>query len=190
MSHNKSETSSTAALKQKMHEENHDAEQEQPSDSIEVLQEKCREAEEKAAKSFDQLLRMQADMENTRRRLERDVTSAQKFALEKFILELLPIVDGLERALAAHAAEESGSGSLLDGVGMTLKMVRSAFEKFGVQVIDPLGSPFNPEHHQAISTQVDDTVKPGTILNVLQKGYLLHERLIRPALVIVSKNGS
>lgn len=189
MSQNKSQSGSTAALNQKMQQESSEVQEAVSSDeTLESLQQKCQEAEEKAAQSYDQMLRMQAEMENVRRRLERDVVSAQKFALEKFALELLPIVDGLERALTAHAEEESSVGSLLDGIQMTLKMLYSAFDKFGIQAIDPLSAPFNPEHHQAISTQADSTVKPGTVLNVLQKGYLLHERLLRPALVIVSKN--
>lgn len=158
-------------------------------DTVE-LEEKCRLAEEKAVQSYDQMLRIQAETENLRRRLERDMVSAQKFAIEKFVMELLPVVDGFERALAAHAGEESGSGSLLDGVVLTLKMLQAAFNKFGVQEIDPINQPFNPEHHQAVSMQSVPSVKPGIVLNVLQKGYLLNDRLIRPALVVVSKSES
>jgi len=196
----KAESDSTAALHEKLkidssqlNEDQIDAEEESTNIenlSPELLQQKYLEAEEKATQSYDQMLRLQADMENLRRRVERDVISAQKFALEKFVLELLPVVDGFERALDAHESEDSGSGTLLDGVGLTLKMLQAALNKFGVQFIDPIKQPFNPEHHQAVSTQETNTVQPGTILNVLQKGCLLNERLIRPALVIVAKNGS
>lgn len=155
-----------------------------------VLQQKYLEAEEKSKQSYDQMLRLQAEMDNLRRRVERDIVSAQKFALEKFVLELLPVIDGFERALAAHMEEESGVGSLLDGVSLTLKMLQAALNKFGVQAVDPLNQFFNPEHHQAVSMQISNTAQPGTVLAVLQKGYLLNDRLIRPALVIVAKSES
>ena len=145
------------------------------------------ELEEKVAGAMDRLLRMQAEMENVRRRAQRDVENAHKFALERFVMELLPIVDGLERALAAHAGEDSASGSLLDGVSMTLKMLYTTFDKAGIVQVDPVGAAFNPEHHQAVSTcPAPDGVAPGSVVEVLQKGYLLNDRLIRPALVVVA----
>ena len=188
---------STASLHDKLHTDKHettiDADvEEQPVEkfkhlSHEELQKQLTEADEKANQSWEQLLRVQADMNNMQRRVERDVANAHKYALEKFILELLPIVDGLERAVAAHEGEDSGSGSLLDGVNLTLKMIYAAFAKFGIEQINPEFQPFNPELHQAVSTQADPTAKPNTVLAVLQKGYLLNNRLIRPALVVVSK---
>lgn len=184
-SHNK-KAGSTADLKSKLAAEEGEHEMlDHPS--YEELQKQLTEAEEKANQYWDRLLRMQADMDNAQRRTERDVANAHKYALEKFVLELLPVVDGLERAVASHSEEESGSGSLLDGVNMTLKMFYAALEKFGVQQINPEFQAFNPEHHQAVSTQADPTAKPGTIVAVLQKGYLLNNRLIRPALVVVAK---
>ncbi len=155
--------------------------------SPDVMRERLIEAEEKAASFYDRLLRLQADMGNMQRRVERDVMNAHKFALEKFVLELLPVIDSLERALAAHAEDASGAGTLLDGVNLTLKMFLAAFEKFGVQQVDPVGAAFNPDHHEAVSMQVDPSVPAGTVLSVLQKGYLLNDRLVRPALVIVAK---
>lgn len=151
------------------------------------LQQQLAAAEEKANQYWERLLRLQAEMDNLQRRVERDVANAHKYALEKFVLELLPIVDTLERALATHSDDESGSGTLLDGVSLTLKMFHAGLEKFGVQQVDPMGQPFNPELHQAVSTQVDCDAKPGTVISVLQKGYLLNSRLVRPALVVVSK---
>ena len=126
-------------------------------------------------------------MDNMQRRVERDMANAHKYALEKFVLELLPIVDGLERAVAAHEGEDSGSGTLLDGVNLTLKMIYAALAKFGVLPVSPEFQPFNPELHQAVSTQADPKANPNTVLAVLQKGYLLNNRLIRPALVVVAK---
>jgi len=148
------------------------------------LQSKLTEAEEKADHNWDRVLRIQADMDNMQRRVSRDIENAHKYGLEKFVLELLPIVDSLERATLLSSDQQH---SVLEGVTLTLKMLYSAFEKFGIQQIDPLSSPFNPELHQAVSTDVDATVAPNTVLSVLQKGYLLNSRLIRPALVVVSK---
>ncbi len=156
--------------------------------SYNQLQEKLKEAEEKASQNYERMLRVQAEMDNLQRRTERDIANAHKYALEKFVLELLPIVDGLERALMAHADETSGGDSLLDGVSMTLNMIYAAFQKFGVEQVNPEGQPFNPELHQAVSTQADPNVKSNTVISVLQKGYLLNNRLIRPALVVVAKN--
>ncbi len=159
------------------------AEAESPSE----LQAQLAAEKEKANQYWERLLRLQAEMDNLQRRVERDVANAHKYALEKFVSELLPIVDSLERAIATHSNEESGAGSLLDGVSLTLKMFYAGLEKFGVQQVDPLSQPFNPELHQAVSTQVDCDAKPGTVIAVLQKGYLLNNRLVRPALVVVSK---
>lgn len=151
------------------------------------LQKQLTAAEEKVNQHWERLLRQQAEMDNLQRRVERDVANAHKYALEKFVLELLPIVDSLERAVTTHSNEESGAGSLLGGVNLTLKMFYAALEKFGVQQVDPVAQPFNPELHQAVSTQVDCDAKPGSVISVLQKGYLLNSRLVRPALVIVAK---
>ena len=159
----------------------------EPTVSYEELEKQLVIAQEKVAQYWDRLLRQQAEKENLERRVERDIANAHKYALENFVRGLLPIIDGLERAITAHSAEESGSGSLLDGVTMTLKIFYTTLEKFGVQQVDPTGQTFNPELHEAVSTQVDCDVKPGSVISVLQKGYTLNNRLIRPALVIVSK---
>ena len=155
--------------------------------SYQELQKQLTAAEEMANTYKDGLLRTKAEMENMQRIKERDIANAHKFALEKIALELLPIVDNLERAIAAHLNDESGTGSLLDGVSLTLKMLVKAMEKFGIESVDPEGQPFNPELHQAVSTLESPNVTSNTVLNVLQKGYLLNKRLIRPALVVVAK---
>lgn len=191
------ESGSTGSLRQKLGKENTELDQavddEQPAAelldhaSYQELQKQLTEAEEKATQYWERMLRMQAETENTQRRVERDVSNAHKFALEKFALELLPVVDTLERAITAHIEDESGAGSLLDGVSLTLRMLVAAMEKFGIERVNPQGQPFNPELHQAVSTQADPKVKPNTVLSVLQSGYLLNKRLIRPALVVVAK---
>jgi molecular chaperone GrpE len=190
--------SSTSSLHQKFGKEHteHDSiiDDEQPAAeelldhaSYQELQKQLTQAEELANSYKDSMLRTQADMKNMQRRVELDMANAHKFALEKFALELLPVVDNLERAITAHINDESGAGSLLDGVSLTLKMLIKAMEKFGIESIDPEGQPFNPEFHQAVSTQANSSVAPNTVLSVLQKGYLLNKRLIRPALVVVAK---
>lgn len=148
-------------------------------------QQKLEEAEQKAAQYWERLLRMQAENENAMRRMERDVANAHKYALDKFVAELLPIIDSLELCIS-NTSEESAA-SVIEGVNLTLKMFYAALEKFGVKQVNPVDQPFDPEHQQAISMQYDPAVKPGTVISVLQKGYTLNERLLRPALVIVSK---
>lgn len=177
---------STRVLHQKLQPENPEELLEHPA--YEELQKQLTETEEKANQYWERIVRMQADTDNLQRRVERDIANAHKYALEKFVLELLPVIDNLERALAAHSDEEAGEDSLLEGVSLTLKMFHAALQKFGVEQVDPQGQLFNPELHQAVSTLKDPSVKSGTVLNVLQKGYLLNNRLIRPALVVVSKS--
>lgn len=157
--------------------------------SYEELMQKLDEAEQKANQYWERILRMQAEVENTLRRTERDVANAHKYALEKFVVELLPIIDSLELCIASISDEMRAAGSLIEGVDLTLKMFYSAIEKFGIKQVNPVGKVFNPEHHQAISMEADSKATPGTVISVLQKGYLLNNRLIRPALVIVAKSG-
>lgn len=180
---------STASLQQKFH--NDDPEAAVQSALLEhpsyiELQNKLTEAEEKATQNWDRMLRIQAEMDNMSRRVERDVSNAHKYALEKFTLDLLPCIDSLERATAVPA--DQGSEAMLEGIRLTLKMLYGVLEKFNIQQVDPISQPFNPELHQAVSTVEDSSVAPGTVTQVLQKGYLLNNRLIRPALVIVSKS--
>lgn len=156
--------------------------------SHEELLKKLDEAEQKADQYWERLLRMQADSDNILRRAERDVANAHKYALEKFVSELIPIVESLELCVENEtklAAKDTAS--LVEGVKMTLNMFYAALEKFGVKQINPVGETFDSEFQQAISMQYDPKVKPGTIVSVLQKGYTLNNRLIRPALVVVSK---
>lgn len=148
------------------------------------------DARAKADEHYSQLLRTQAEMENLRKRSARDLENAHKFALEKFMNELLPVRDSLELGLAA--AVENGQADpekLKEGVELTLKMFADAMTKFGARQVDPQGERFNPELHQAMSMQEAPDHEPNTVLTVVQKGYQLNDRLIRPALVIVSSGG-
>jgi molecular chaperone GrpE len=145
------------------------------------------DARDKADEHWNQCMHLQADIENLRKRAERDLANARKFALERFSQELLPVRDSLEMGLSAFAEDNAHQDKLSEGVELTLQMLTGALEKFGVTEVDPLGELFNPEFHQAMSMQERDDVAPNTVVTVVQKGYLLHDRLIRPAMVIVSK---
>lgn len=148
------------------------------------------DAQAKADQYWNQLLTARAEMENTRRRSERDVESAHKYALEKFVRELLPVKDSLELGLAAAGGEGEAIAKLREGVDLTLKMLTTALEKFGVAEVNPKGQKFNPELHQAMAMQEVANAEPNTVLTVYQKGYLLNDRLIRPAMVVVARGGA
>ena len=144
-------------------------------------------AEAEAAAHWDRLVRLQAEMENQRKRAQRDVANARKFALEGIAQDLLPVKDSLELGIRAASDEEANVASLREGSELTLKMLAQVLEKHGIVEIDPEGEKFDPEFHQAMSMQEVEGVAPNTVTGVMQKGYLLNERLIRPALVMVSK---
>ena len=137
------------------------------------------------AQREDALLRVQAELENQRRRAQRDVENAHKFGIEKFVAELLPVKDSMELGLASGT--DSDVAALREGLELTSKMLTAALEKLGVTQVDPQGEAFNPELHQAMSMQEGADIGPGKVVTVFQKGYLLNERLVRPAMVIVSK---
>lgn len=146
------------------------------------------DARSRADDHWNQCLRLQAELDNLRKRAERDVTNAHKFALEKFVQELLPVRDSLEMGIAAaRDGETVDADKLLEGKELTGKMLWSALEKFGVRELDPMGEKFNPEYHEAMSIQERADVEPNTVVTVVQKGYVLNDRLVRPAMVIVSK---
>lgn len=151
-----------------------------------ALQALLEDARNKADSHWDQCLRLQADIDNLRKRNERDLANAHKFALEKFAVDLLPVKDSLEMGLAA-AGENADIARLKEGGELTLKMLASAMDKYNIKEISPLNELFNPEYHEAMSMQEREDVAPNTVVTVVQKGYLLNDRLIRPAMVIVSK---
>lgn len=158
----------------------------------EAVQARIQEAVEAAlAEQRDALLRAQAEVQNMRRRCEQDVEKAHKYALEKFTTELLPVVDNLERALdAVPETKDQGVNALYEGVELTLKNFLETLNKFNVEPINPQGEPFDPQLHEAISMQESDQMEPNTVMAVVQKGYMLNGRVIRPARVMVSKAGS
>jgi molecular chaperone GrpE len=146
------------------------------------LEERLKKAELAAAEHHDAWLRAKADADNIRKRARGEVASAYKFAVEGFASELLAVKDSLEAALAA---ENASVESMRSGVELTLKQLAGVFERFNLTEINPVGSKFDPHRHQAISTMESDA-EPNTVVQVLQKGYLLHDRVIRPALVMVA----
>ena len=144
-------------------------------------------AEAKVTDQKDSVIRAMADADNARKRAQGEIDKARKFALEKFAGELLPVADNLERALQVANPEDEAIKPVVDGVELTLKSFVSTIEKFGMTVIDPQGQPFNPEQHQAMSMQENAELPPNTVLAVMQKGYELNGRLLRPAMVMVTR---
>ena len=141
----------------------------------------------KADEHWEQLLRMRAEMENVTKRHARELENAHKFALERFVNELLGVWDSLELGHNAALEPTADVEKLREGTELTLKMLTDVMSKFGVEQIDPQGEPFNPDFHQAMSMQPRDDVPPNTVVTVVQKGYLLNGRLVRPAMVMVSQ---
>lgn len=139
------------------------------------------------AEREEALLRAKAEMDNARKRAERDVENAHRFGVERLVGELLPIKDSMELGVAACGNEGANLDSVREGVELTLRMLHSALEKFGVTEIEPTGEAFNPEFHQAMSMQEVEGVAAGRVVAVVQRGYLLNDRLVRPAMVIVSR---
>ena len=140
-------------------------------------------AQSKADENWERYVRASAEVENVRKRASRDVENAHKFALERFGKELLTVKDTLEMGLAVEGATVE---SLLEGSNATLKLPGTTLERFGIVEVDPEGEPFDPELHEAISMQPSDDVEPGSVVTVVQKGYSLNGRLLRPAMVIVA----
>lgn len=146
------------------------------------------QAENLIMQQKDEVLRVQAEMQNLRRRTEQDVEKAHKYGQERLSAELLAVMDNLERALQVSMdKEDEAVKALLQGVELTLKSFIDCFSKFNIVQVDPLGEPFDPQLHQAMVMQENPDVEPNTVTAVMQKGYTLHGRVIRPAMVIVSK---
>ncbi|ALP52775.1 hypothetical protein Tel_06185 [Candidatus Tenderia electrophaga] len=162
----------------------------QEAAASEALTQQLQEAQLKATEHWEHVLRLQAELENVRRRAERDVQGAHKYALEKFVNELLPVKDSLELGEAAAQVEETDLNKVREGIELTLKMMGDVMGKFGVTEINPAGQPFNPDLHQAMSMQDVPDAKPNTVVTVYQKGYQLNDRLVRPAMVVVASSNS
>jgi molecular chaperone GrpE len=156
------------------------------SQSSGALQQALAEAQERADGYRDQYLRSVAELENVRKRAQREVENASRYGLEKFAVELLPVLDSLE--LAVGNAGRADAKSLAEGQEATLKLLTRAFERLNIREIDPLGQPFDPARHEAVMAQESTTAEPNSVLQVLQRGYELNGRLLRPARVIVARS--
>ncbi|MDV7210543.1 molecular chaperone GrpE [Azotobacter beijerinckii] len=143
--------------------------------------------EEQLAAAQDQSLRAVAELQNVRRRAEQDVEKAHKFALERFAQDLLGVVDSLERGVELSDPADESIRPMREGMELTLKMFHDVLKRYQLEQLDPHGEPFNSEHHQAIAMEESASAEPGSVLKVFQKGYLLSGRLLRPAMVVVSK---
>ena len=155
--------------------------------SVEQLARQLEAARAKADEHWDQLVRTKAQMDNLSKRHQRELENAHKYGLDKFVGELLGVWDSLELGHAAAQDENADVSKLLEGTELTLKMMSDAMSKLGVEQLDPLNEPFNPELHQAMSMQPRDDVPANTVVAVIQKGYTLNGRLVRPAMVMVSQ---
>ena len=173
-----------------------DAEADTPADdeapieeevSIEVLQVKLADARGEVEAAEERALRITAGLQNTRRRAEKDIANAHKYGIDKFVLELLPVIDGLERGLEAVSEEDEALKTAREGMLLTHKLLLDALSKFNVEAVYPMGEPFDPNFHEAVSMQPNPDAEPNSVLTVFQKGYTLSGRLVRPAMVVVAK---
>ena len=156
-------------------------------DQLVEVQRELEAALAKADENWNQYVRARAEMENVRRRAERDLENAHKYGIEKLASEMLLVKDSLEMGISAGKEEGADPMKLQEGVELTLKMLSKALIKFGIEELDPKGERFNPERHEAMATQPSSEFEPNTVMQVIQKGYLLNERVLRPAMVIVAR---
>lgn len=156
--------------------------------TIEELKKELEEAKQKANDAWDKAVRTQAEMENLKRRTQKDLEDAHKFALTSFGKELLPVFDSLVLGLQAATGDGEEVKKFREGSELTIKQFEALFAKFNIVAINPLGLPFNAEQHQAMLMQVVEGAEPNTVVNVFQKGYMLNGRLLRPAMVVVAKS--
>lgn len=161
------------------------------TEDVESLKAAVEEAQREIAGLEDRALRATAEAENVRRRADRSIENARKFALEKFVEDLLPAVDSFERAVEAASGhvegEGTGTSAIAEGIELSLKLLLGAMERQGIAVVDPIGAPFDPNLHEAMTMVDNAEVEPGSVVDVFQKGYTVNGRLIRPARVIVAR---
>ncbi|MDX8130186.1 nucleotide exchange factor GrpE [Methylomonas sp. OY6] len=155
--------------------------------TVEALQEQLEQAQQQAAANLDKAIRTMAEMENLKKRVQKDLDDERKYGLAKFAKELLSVLDSLELGLQAATGDSPEIVKLREGSELTIKQFESVFAKFNIETVDPIGQAFNPELHQAMVMQPSATAQPNTVLNVFQKGYVLNGRLLRPAMVVVAK---
>jgi molecular chaperone GrpE len=164
----------------------------EPVPEIDQLRAELEQARTEAGENLDRFLRAKAEAENIRRRAEADVTAAHKYALDRFAAEIISVRDSLDLARMVELPKDTSPAvqKMHEGLDLTLKLMDSVFQKFGVTRLDPKGQKFDPERHQAISMVDSAEVPPGYVVNVVQKGYLLNDRLLRPAMVVVARAAS
>ena len=161
-------------------------EEQQEIEPILTLEEELEKEKEKASEHYDQMLRFQAEIENIRKRTLKDIENASRGSIERVIMELLPVLDSFDLGLSLKTETIEQYKIFKEGQVATLKLITSLLEKLSIEIIDPVEMKYDPELHEVISLQEDDLVKPGYIIHVVQKGYRLRDRLLRPARVIVS----
>lgn len=155
--------------------------------SIEALQQQLEEAQQQAAANLDKAIRTMAEMDNLKKRVQKDLDDERKYGLTKFAKELLSVLDSLELGIQAATGDSPEIIKLREGSELTIKQFESVFNKFNIETVDPTGQPFNPELHQAMVMQPSSTVAPNHVITVFQKGYVMNGRLLRPAMVVVAK---
>ena len=158
--------------------------------ALRELEARCEALEKEARENYDRYVRVAAEFENYKKRAAREMADFRKYANESLIKELLPVVDNLERALEACKGDDGANSQLTEGVQMTLQGILKVLEKFVVKPIDSLGKPFDPGVHQAVMQREHDDQPENTVVEELQRGYTMHDRLLRPAMVVVSKSGA
>ncbi|MGH8457833.1 MAG: nucleotide exchange factor GrpE [Nevskiales bacterium] len=156
-------------------------------DPVVELQQQLQAAQARADETRDLYLRTAAELDNVRKRAERDAAAARKYGVERLASDLLAVRDSLELGLAAAADDNAEIKAVVEGMELTLKLLTDVLERYGVTIVDPAGEPFNPDFHQAMSAQESADYPANTVMQVLQKGYRLQDRLLRPALVVVAK---
>jgi molecular chaperone GrpE len=159
----------------------------QATDELELLRSELATLRQESEAHRNDYLRAVAEMDNTRKRAQRDIEAAHRFGIERFAMDLLEVRDSLELGIAAGASREGDP--LLEGMQATLRQLDRAFEKAGITVVDPAGEAFDPEFHEAMTTREAPEAAPGSVLDVFQKGYLLNGRLLRPARVVIAREG-
>jgi molecular chaperone GrpE len=174
------------SAEQEMLEDEHKDEEklESPDKNADSLEAQLEQAQAKATENWDHFLRAKAEMDNLRRRNTKDVENAHKYGIEKFVTELLPVMDSMAMGVGV---EEATAESLREGMVLTMDMLKNMMEKLGIEEIDPMNEKFDAEKHQAMTMQPNPDVEPNTVIAVMQIGYSLNDRLIRPAMVMVSK---
>ena len=160
---------------------------EESDEEQENIEQQLEKAQETIKDYWDQMMRLRAEIENNRKRAERDIENAHKYALKNFIENLLPIIDSMEMGQNAAVADNATLESIREGSALTMNMFVQVLEKNGLQQIDPLGEKFDPEKHQAISMIEAEGADSNSVIEVMQKGFMLNERLVRPAMVVVAK---